>query len=275
MKNRRVSKYAMYILLAVLICACLFPYYWILNTSLKTEKNVMSKMVQYFPDPITFESYVEVWESGLSGYFFNSLLVSMCVLLIVVVITLMSGYSLARYHFKYKGLVTLLFLISQMVPPALLIVPLFMIYRDMKLLTTHLPQIITLSATQISFCSIMMSGLLAGTPVEIEEAAMVDGCTRISAIFRVILPIALPGIVATGSFAFVGAWNDYLYNLMFASQANLQTLPVALKNMIGLYTVDYAKLAAGTVLTLIPTLIIFGYLQKHLVSGLSAGAVKG
>lgn len=271
----RKNRILLYALLAVLLCGCLFPYYWIVNTSLKTEKNVMAKEVQYLPNPVTWESYGEVWNAGLDGYFFSSAAVSLSVLGLVVLITLMSGYSLARYSFRGKRAVMLLFLISQMVPAALLIVPLFMIYRDLRLLTTYLPQIITLTGTQVPFCTIMMSGLLAGTPVEIEEAAMVDGCTRFSAIFRVILPIALPGIVATGAFAFVGAWNDYLYNLMFASQSNLQTLPVALKNMIGLYTVDYPKLAAGTVLTLIPTLIIFGYLQKYLVSGIAAGAVKG
>lgn len=264
-----------YLILAVLVIACLFPYYWIINTSLKTKKNVMAKNVQYFPVPVTFENYTNVWKSGLVGYFLSSLLVSISVLLLVTLITLMSGYSLARYSFKGKRMVYALFLVSQMVPAALLIVPLFLMYKNLGLLSTHMPQIITLTGTQIPFCSIMMSGLLSGISVDIEEAAMVDGCTRISAIFRVIFPISLPGIVATGAFAFVGAWNDYIYNLMFASKEHLQTLPVALKNMIGLYTVDYGKLAAGTVLTLIPTLIIFGYLQRYLVSGLSAGAVKG
>lgn len=145
----------------------------------------------------------------------------------------------------------------------------------MGLINNLMSLVITYTTIHIPFCIIMMSGFFASIPRSLEEAAQIDGCSMAGAIFKVVLPAILPGVIATGAFAFVGAWNEFVYALNFINDSKLFTLPVGLSMMKGEFTINYGGLAAGSIIALIPVLLLFVYIQKYLVRGLSAGAVKG
>ena len=262
--------------LAIFLIVILFPFFWILSTSLKQPQEIMSSVLTYIPENLTFENYKKVWSSiGFSRYFLNSFCASGVAVINVTMISLLGGYALARYKFAGKGVVMMLLLLTQMIPGIILVIPLFRVWLRLRLNNTLYSLMLTYSTTQLPFCMVMMSGFFAGLPKELEEAAQIDGCTLLGALFRVLIPTIAPGIVATGAFAFVNSWNDFVYALNFINDQKLFTLPVGLSMMKGEFTIDYGALCAGCIISLIPVLLLFAYIQKYLVKGLASGAVKG
>lgn len=253
-----------------------FPLYWTLVTAFKTEAEVVSRDISYFPAQLTVDNFVTVWKSvGFSVYFRNSMLVSVITVLICLVFSTMVGYALSRFRFRGRKAFLLLLLGTQFIPGAMLLIPLFMIFKSLGLTGQLSSLIITYVTFNLPFSSILMSGFVSNIPQQLEEAAMVDGCSRLSAIVHVIFPLLVPGIVATSVFAFIDAWNDFLFALMFISKNANFTIPVGLSYMIGEFNIAYGALAAGSVIALLPTVIFFGFIQKYLVSGIMSGSVKG
>ena len=262
--------------LLLFLVVILFPFFWILSTSLKDAQEIMAPVLTYIPKAVTFKNYEKVWNSiGFNQFFFNSFCTSGVTVLNVMVVSLLGGYALARYKFAGKGFVMMLMLLTQMIPGIILVIPLFKIWLQLHLNNTLYSLMLTYSTTQLPFCMVMMSGFFAGLPRELEEAAQIDGCTLLGARFRILIPTIAPGIVATGAFAFVNSWNDFVYALNFINNQKLFTLPVGLSMMKGEFTIDYGALCAGCIISLIPVLLLFAYVQKYLVKGLAAGAVKG
>ena len=262
--------------LLLFLVVILFPFFWILSTSLKDAQEIMAPVLTYIPKAVTFKNYEKVWNSiGFNQFFFNSFCTSGVTVLNVMVVSLLGGYALARYKFAGKGFVMMLMLLTQMIPGIILVIPLFKIWLQLHLNNTLYSLMLTYSTTQLPFCMVMMSGFFAGLPRELEEAAQIDGCTLLGALFRILIPTIAPGIVATGAFAFVNSWNDFVYALNFINNHKLFTLPVGLSMMKGEFTIDYGALCAGCIISLIPVLLLFAYVQKYLVKGLAAGAVKG
>ncbi len=254
----------------------LFPFYWSLCTSFKREDSILRLPMHYLPTPFTLDNYTKMWSDvGFARYFMNSLTVSLLTTVLILIISLLGGYALARFNFKGKPTVLLIFLLTQMLPGVMLIIPLFEIFKAMGLINNLNSLTLTYTTTHIAFCTIMMSGFFSNIPKQLEEAGQIDGCSLVGAIFRIVVPAIMPGIVATAAFAFVGAWNDFIYALAFMSDNNQFTLPLGLNMMNGEFTVNYGRLAAGNIIALIPVMILFAYIQKYLVTGLSAGAVKG
>ncbi|GAA0137921.1 carbohydrate ABC transporter permease [Paenibacillus sp. YSY-4.3] len=265
-----------YLPLTLLLLFIMVPFYWTLNTSLKHESDVTKMPIKYLPTPATFDNFIMSWNNvGFSLFFKNSMFIALSTVLIVLVLSILAGYAISRFSFKGKNAFMLLLLCTQFVPGAMLLIPLFMQFKAMQLTGTHLGLIITYSAFQLPFNAILMSGFIRGIPEALEEAAEVDGCNRLQAIFHVILPILIPGLVATSVFTFIGAWNEFLFALMFITKKSLFTLPVGLSYMQGEFDINYGALAAGSVIALVPVVILFSYVQKYLVQGLGAGAVKG
>lgn len=265
-----------YLPLAVFLLFILFPFYWTFVTSITPEELVIKLPVRYFPAAPTFENYRSVWGNDkFQTYFFNSFIVSGATVVAVTLCSILGGYALARFKFKGKGVVMVILLLTQMLPSIVLVIPLFKTFMGLNLINTRLSLILTYTTTQLAFCLIMMSGFFAGLPPQLEEAAQIDGCTLMGAVFRVVLPALAPGIVATGAYAFVGAWNDFFYALNFINNQKLFTISVGLNQLKGEFTVQYASLAAGSIISLLPVLLLFAYIQKYLVTGLAAGAVKG
>ncbi|WP_240415546.1 carbohydrate ABC transporter permease [Paenibacillus periandrae] len=254
----------------------LFPLYWAVVTSLKQEGEITRLPIRYWPEHITFENYLVAWNNvGFSVFFKNSVFVSAMTVIVVLICSVLVGYAISRFTFKGKGAFMIMLLCTQFVPGAMLLIPLFMIFKQLGLTSSLFALIITYSTFQLPFNSLLMSGFISNIPEALEEAAMVDGCSRLKAIFLVIFPILLPGIVATTVFTFISAWNEFLFALMFISKPALFTLPVGLRYMQGEFDIHYGALAAGSLISLLPAVILFAFVQKYLVQGMGSGAVKG
>jgi multiple sugar transport system permease protein len=265
-----------YIALLLFLIFIIIPIYWCIVTSFKHSAEITSPVVTYWPKQFTFENYINAWlQSGFEVYFRNSLFISVLGVLFIVVISVLSGYALARFKFKGKTVYMLILLCTQFVPGAMLLTPMFLIFKNMGLLNNLFGIVLVDVTFHVPFNAIMMRGFISGIDYTIEEAAQIDGCSRLQAVMKVLLPILKPGIATVAAYSFISCWNEFLFTFMFISKQNLLTLPVGLKNMVGEYTINYGQLAAGAIIAVIPTLILFSFVQKNLVGGLSAGAVKG
>lgn len=264
-----------YLPITLMFMWTIFPIYWTINTAFKTEGDIIKRPLEYLPTSPTVENFVVAWNNvGFATFFKNSLIVGVSTVFVVIILSTLSGYALNRYKFKGKGAFLLMLLSTQFIPRAMLIIPLFIIFKNMGLISNPLSLIITYTAVEIPFTTILMSGFIGNIPRELEEAAAVDGCSKLQSLRFVMLPLLLPGIVATSVFTFIYTWNEFLLALMLTNQQSKFTLPVGLSFMMGEFNVNYGALAAGSVIALVPAVILFAYAQKHLVSGMG-GAVKG
>ncbi|MBP2659284.1 MAG: ABC-type transporter, integral rane subunit [Firmicutes bacterium] len=267
--------FILYFPLLITMTFIMFPFYWTVNTALKNEGDIVKTPLEYIPSQITFDNFINAWNNiGFALFFKNSLFLAGCTVISVVFFATLVGYALSRYRFKGKKAFLLLLLCTQFVPGAMLIIPLFIIFKNLGLISNPLSLIIAYTTFQIPFNSILMNGFISNVPVQLEEAAMVDGCSRLQAIRHVIFPLLLPGIVATGVFTFIYAWNEFLFAFMLTNKAANFTLSVGLSYMMGEFNINYGALAAGSVIALVPAIIMFAYAQRYLVNGLG-GAVKG
>lgn len=247
------------------------PFYWMLLFALRPAGST-----SLLPWPLTTVHFETVWNGmGFSTYFRNSVWIALLTLVFVTFFALMGGYALARFEFRGRKVFMLALLCTQFVPGAMMLIPLFNIFQTFDLINSRWSLIIAETTFQLPLAMILMSGFVKNVPVELEESAMVDGCGRIRAFLAVVLPLLRPGIVAVGSFAFIGSWNNFLFALMFLNDPELQTVPVGLQTTIGENTVDFGALAAGGVVAAVPVVLVFAVVQKYLVQGMSAGAVKG
>jgi multiple sugar transport system permease protein len=275
-KNKKMDRIlTLYLPLFMMLSFTMFPIYWTINTALKPEGDIVKRPLQYLPANPTVENFVYSWTNiGFATFFKNSLIVGISTVIVVLICSTLSGYALARYQFKGKRSFLLMLLCTQFIPRSMMIIPLFIIFKNLGLISSPLALIITYTAIEIPFTTILMSGFISNVPRELEEAAMIDGCTKLQSLRHVVFPLLLPGIVATGVFTFIYTWNEFLIALMLTNQQSKFTLPVGLSSMLGEFNVNYGALAAGSVIALIPAVILFAYAQKHLVNGMG-GAVKG
>ncbi|WP_086664108.1 carbohydrate ABC transporter permease [Lentzea kentuckyensis] len=271
-KHRDPSRFVrLHLPLALYLLFTLIPFYWMLVFAFRPTGETA-----LIPWPITFEHFDTVWNGiGFGLFFQNSLIIGIGTLITVTVFALMGGYALARFKFRGQRVFLLALLCTQFIPGAMMLIPLFVIFKSAGLLNSLTGLVIADTAFQLPLALILMSGFVRNVPVELEEAAMVDGCSRLRAFFAVTLPQLRPALVAVGSFAFIGAWNNFLFALMFASRQDKFTLPVGLSYALGEFNTDFGALAAGGVVAAVPVVLVFAVVQRFLVQGLSAGAVKG
>lgn len=270
------SSFIRFVTLALFLAGTLLPFYWMLVTSLKSRKEIYGDTLTIWPKQLTWTNYATTFQnSNFPQYFANSALVSIVTALLVIVVSILGGYGLARYRFRGKGLIMLVFLSTQMIPVMVMLIPLFMMFGELKLLDTLAALIITYTAINIPFCLIMMSGFFQRIPYVLEEAAMIDGCGRFRTVVQIVLPVMLPGIVATFVFAFTAAWNDLFFGVMFANSDKVKTVPVGLNSFIQKFDINWGEMSAAGILSLIPVVFMFGFVQRYIVAGLSQGAVKG
>lgn len=262
-----------------LLLFCLFilaPILWAVSTSLKSYSDIISSNVQIIPSHPTLENFRALLTSGrFTTYIKNSLYVSSIACCFVLILALLNSYAMSRFRFRGRNGFLFMLLATQLLPIVMLLIPLFIIFRKIGLTDSLWALIIFDVVIQTPFNSTLMKGFMDAVPYSLEEAGMIDGATRMQILRKIILPIVLPGIVATMAFAFIGCWNEFTVAYIFTNSGANFTLPVGLSTLIGEYSTDYGQLAAGALIGLIPPLLLFSYIQKYLVQGLSAGSVKG
>ncbi len=252
------------------------PIYWLFITSLKLPKDIATLNLQYWPENPTIANYVKLWNtSQFPAYLKNSLIISVISGIFVLLISIGGGYALARYRFRMKRITLIGFLVSQMIPLTLLLIPLFLVFSKMGLTDTMASLVILYVILNTPFCVITMQGFFMNIPTSIEEAAIIDGCGKMTVLTKIVLPIMLPGIIAVFIFAFIGAWNDLLGGVMMINTEAKKTIPVGLSAYVGQFSINWGEMTAGGMLALIPSAILFAIAQKFIVEGLTAGAVKG
>jgi multiple sugar transport system permease protein len=265
-----------YLARAVYLFVALFPLYWVLKISLTSTKLLFKESSNLFPSRITLEQFASLFASTpFLGFFKNSLIVSSATGIIATVLAAGCGFALSRFVFRGQGMMRGVLLATQIFPLVLLITPLYKLFIALHLVDTLQGLVLIYVVFNLPFAIFLMQGFFDGIPVELEEAALIDGCSRFQALWRVVLPLTRPGLVATLGFVFTGAWSELLFGLMLINSDTNKTVAVGLLSFVGKFGVDWGQITAAAVLSLLPVLLFFGLIQRYLVSGLTAGAVKG
>ena len=271
-------KATIYAVLAATFIWTLFPFYWMLSTALKPEIDQFKVPPDFWPQTITFENLIKLFapDSLIIQFFFNSFITAIATVVVTVVLATLAGYALSRLRFRFRKQILISVLVTQMFPMVVLLIPLYLLYVKADLLNSYLGLTIAFTSFALPFGVWMIKGFIDSVPVEVEEAAMVDGCSRIEAMFKVVLPLATPGIVATGIFAFLDAWNNLLFPMTLVNDVTMKTLPPGMLIAFGgQFKHDWGGMMATSFLTTLPILVIFILVQRYIVAGLTAGAVKG
>ena len=272
---KTVGKVTKFSVLAIWLVFTLFPLYWIFLTSIRPVREVTKKL--YLPQSnSTLDSYRTLFSQYAFGtYIKNSFVVAFAASAFVIFIGMLGAYALARYKFKGKSQIMLVFLVTQMIPGLIALAPLYLLISRVNLLNTLVALVFCYVGGMVPFATIMLRGFLQRIPPELDEAALIDGCNRFTALFRVVFPVALPGIAATFIFAFVQCWNELFLAMVLIDSDGKKTCPVGMRSFVGAYYIEWGGLAASVMIGIIPTVIMFGLMSKFMISGLSAGIVKG
>ena len=266
-----------YLTLGVFAVFCLFPFLWMLDTALKPLDEIRSITPSFLIGAPTLDNFRHVLVDGqFVGYFLNSAIVASFSTLVTLIVSTFCSYALSRWPtFAAVRSIGAALIVSQMIPGVLLLVPIYILMQKLGLLSTYASLIIVYCTFMIPLATFMLKGFFDAVPREIEDAAEIDGCGRIGFIVRVLLPLSVPGIVATGSFAFVAAWNEFMFGYVLINDDARRTLTPGIMIFKGAHVTDWGGLMAASVLAVVPVALCFVYIQRFLVGGLSAGAVKG
>ena len=272
--KKAVLTAAKYILLALFFIFTVFPFFWLLVSSLKGSKELYEFPVHYLPRQATLNNYREVIQMGNFGlYILNSLIIALTASCIVVLIAGMSSYILSRMEFKSKPIVFMVFMMTQMLPAAVGFAPLYILMSRLGMIDKLITVIIILVGGQIPFATILLIGFMKGIPKALEEAALIDGCGRIKTFFRIVMPLAKSGLFSVFIFVFLACWNDVYTSVLYINSSGRKTLTVAIYSMIGKYDINWGNVAAGTLIAMLPAILLFGFMKEIFVENI-AGAVK-
>lgn len=272
----RGKSIAVYSTVGVYLVIVLLPLYWMLRSSISENAEMYGTAVTFFPTKLTlaqFEEALGKWRFG--DFLRNSLVVALLTTVLTTVMAALAAFSLVRLRFPGRAALARSILFVYLIPGGLLFIPLFILMQRLGLLNSQLALVITYQTFAIPFCTWMLIGYFRGIPPEMEQAAMIDGATRLQSLRLVLLPMAAPGLVAAAVFTFTLAWNEFLYALVFITSASYRTLPVGLAGLIRGDIYLWGPMMAGSVLAAIPVMLLYSLANRFIVQGLAAGAVKG
>ena len=265
-----------YAVLLLVVLVAVFPAIWMLSTSIKLPTEQYDIPPQIIPDTPTISNYVNVLtNSKMYQAFVNSVIITVCVVAVTLFISILAGYGLSRSKFKGHGGLKIALLFGQMIPSVVIIIPLYFLVAKTGLLDTHFSLIMADMALTIPMGVIMLSSFFETVPKELEEAAKIDGCTGIGALFRVVLPIAKPGLISVAIYTYIHAWEEFLFALNLSTSTRTRTLPIAIHMFAGEFSVDWGSTMAASAVVAFPVLLIFLSCNKYFVKGMADGAVKG
>ena len=262
----------------IILFVLLFPIFWTFITSLKTEAEIFQIPPTWYPHVLNTKSYAAQIETGdfnMFRSFANSFIISASAMCISVVLAVPASYAIARYRFKGRLPIMLGFLVTQMLPVSVLLTPMFIIFKNMHVYNTWGAAILADATIGIPFSVLILKNYFASIPKALEEAAYIDGCTRMSAFFRILIPVTKPGIIVCAIFSFLYAWGDLAYGMTFILDQEKRPITAGIFNFMGQYGTKWSYLTAFAIVAIIPVALIFIFMQKYIVSGMTSGAVKG
>ena len=262
----------------VLLGVLLFPLYWALITSLKTEQEIFQNPPTFYPHVLNSKSYaaqVETGDFNMFRSFANSFLISVGATAIAVVLAVPASYGIAKYHFKGRKVMLLSFLVTQMLPVSVLLTPMFIMFKNMHVYNTWVAAVLADATIGIPFSVLILKNYFSSIPKDLEEAAYLDGCNKFTVFIRILIPIAKPGVMVCVIFSFLYAWGDLAYGMTFILDQEKRPITAGIFNFMGQYGTKWSYLTAFAVVTIIPVALIFIFMQKYIVSGMTSGAVKG
>ncbi len=281
--NRRVrwKIWATHAVLVVAVFVTLYPVLWVVNMAL-TPSQAFAMSANPIPAEISLSNFEDLLTARdaegtwlFVRQFFNSIAVAVATTILGVGFATTAAYAFSRFSFFGREAGMNLLLVTQMFPGVVMAIPLYILLQNLGLLNSLTGMALVYSTTSVPFCVWMLKGYFDTIPIELEEAALMDGMSRFNIFTKIVLPLAKPGIVVTALFSFMTAWNEFILAATFLSEPAKYTLPVALQQFVGDYSTEWGRFAAGAILVSIPVMVLFFALQKHLVSGLTAGSVKG
>jgi ABC-type glycerol-3-phosphate transport system permease component len=275
-KNRFVRCSVRSIGILVLVLFVLFPFIQMVSISLKGPQEQFSIPPKVIPKHATVQNYVHAWQQpGFIRYFFNSLGLTFATMFFVTAIAVFGAYAFTRLTFRLRRTMLTLILFSQMFCLAAIMVPVYRIFGDLGLIDTYLGLIVAYVGFFVPVAIWLLRSFVLSIPIEIEEAAQVDGCTKVQAFWKVGLPLLRPGIGATAAYVFFVTWQEFLFALIFMTSADHRTLPIGILDFVGQYETNWGSLMAASVLISVPVFVMFIVIQRHFIAGLIKGAIKG
>lgn len=276
-KKKLLARIALHLVLLIYSAIVVYPMVWLLSASLKTSRELFEKPWG-IPAVPQWQNFAKAWtEAGIGRCFINSVFVTAVSMFFILLIGSMAAYALARFVFRGRGIIHSAFVSGMMFPVFLGIVPLFILLRNLGIWNSYTGLITSYVAYSLSFTIFVLTGFFKQLPSELAEAGLIDGCGHFTVFWRVMMPLAKPGLIAAGIFNFFGIWNEYPLALVIISSNELRTLPLGIANLLMQqhYETDWGALFAGLVLVMLPTLIVYLFFQRQITEGLTAGALKG
>nr|WP_211244254.1 carbohydrate ABC transporter permease [Actinospica robiniae] len=276
MRTRRRPKLALNVVMSVFCVVWIFPVYWMVNTAFKPQTDSLTPTPRFLPFPLTLANFSDaIHQPDFIDYLLNSLIVTFSVVAVAIVVGFLAAVALTRFRFRGRHTFLIAVMVIMMIPSPALVIPMFLGLQSLNMLNSLFGLGLTYTAFVLPLTIWTLRGFVHGIPVELEEAAMVDGASRAQTIRLILLPLVLPGIIATSVFAFITAWNDYIYAYVLMKDNSHYTLPLWLATFSTNTSTDYGGLIAGSTLFALPAVVFFMIIQTRLVAGMTSGAVKG
>jgi multiple sugar transport system permease protein len=276
LQRRRMAASGRMLVLLPLMLFVLFPFYWVVITSFKTTSQISARTSVFWPEPFTLDQFSALlFGTPFLRWFANSALVAGVSTIISVAFAALTAYALSRLKFRGSGLLTSFLLITYLLPATLIFIPLYQTLSTLGLVNTYGALMLTYPTFLLPFATWVLIGYFRSIPVELEEAAMIDGASRLYTFWKIVLPLAAPALLAVALFAFTTAWNEFLFAFVFITSESLRTLPIGLQSLVFGDILPWGQLMAASLFTAIPVAVLYVYAQRFLAEGLTVGAVKG